>query len=183
MADQNPRLAEITEQVNYELEKFGRLTDSTANSLRDAQVGVVGFTAALNKAPGQVVDAAGKMAKAMYDGQKGAAAFNSSIDSMASAAQSVTTVLAGIIPGGALVKLAVIGLGKAIGIAADALKQVNIQGDALYKGFQDLSKSGAVAAGGTTQLGQDIYKLGIGFQDLDKYLGLVNENSQDFSLL
>ena len=182
MADQNPRLAEITEQVNYELEKFGRLTGSTADSLRDAKVGVVGFSDALRKAPTQVVDAAGKMAKAMYDGQKGAAAFNSSIDSMASAAQSATTILAAIIPGGVAVKIALMALGKAIGVAADALKQVNIQGDALYKGFQDLAKSGAVASGGTTQLGEDIYKLGIGFQDLDKYLGLVNENSQDLAL-
>jgi hypothetical protein len=182
MADQNPRLAEITEQVNYELERFGRLSGTTADSLRDAQVGVEGFSAAMRKAPGQVADAAGKMAKAMYDGQKGASAFNSSIDSMAGAAQSATTMLMAIIPGGVAVKVALMALGKAIGFAADTLKQVNIQGDALYKGFQDLAKSGSVAAGGTTQLGQDIYKLGIGFQDLDKYLGLVNESSQDLAL-
>ena len=182
MADQNPRLAEITEQVNYELERFGRLSGTTADSLRDAQVGVEGFSAAMRKAPGQVADAAGKMAKAMYDGQKGASAFNSSIDSMAGAAQSATTMLMAIIPGGVAVKVALMALGKAIGFAAETLKQVNIQGDALYKGFQDLAKSGSVAAGGTTQLGQDIYKLGIGFQDLDKYLGLVNESSQDLAL-
>lgn len=186
MAEQNQETIDIMQQVNYEMQRYGKLTGATADALRDAEVGVKGFSEALRSAPKSVVDAATSMGTAMYKGEKGAAAFNKSIDSMAAAADSAITVLMAMIPGGILVKAVVGGLGllaKAlIKTAAEVDKAANEQGDALYNTYQKLGKAGVVAAGGTTQLGQDLYKLGLSFTEADSMVSLFSENSQDLAL-
>jgi len=186
MADQNQELHEVTQQVIDELNKFGRVSGATADALRDAEVGVKGFSNAVRTAPKAIGDAATSMAGAMYNGEKGAKAFNKSIDSMAQAADSAVTVLMAMIPGGPVIKAVVAGLGllaKAIiKTAAEAEKLANIQGDALYDTYQKLGKAGVVAAGGTTQLGKDLNKLGLGFQEADSMISLLTENSQDLAL-
>lgn len=186
MAADNEDLTRITQEVAYELERFGRVSQNTSDALRDAQVGVRGFSDAVRKMPAQVGGAATDLAKAMYNGEKGAQAFNKSIDSMAQAMDSAITILTALIPGGPLIKATVAGLGllakTLVKTAAEVDKAANIQGDALYGAFQKLSKAGAVAAGGTTQLGADLNKLGLGFQEADQMITLFNENSQDLAM-
>ena len=80
MADQNQELHEVTQQVIDELNKFGRVSGATADALRDAEVGVKGFSNAVRTAPKAIGEAATSMAGAMYSGEKGAKAFNKSID-------------------------------------------------------------------------------------------------------
>lgn len=186
MADQNQELHEVTQQVIDELNKFGRVSGATADALRDAEVGVKGFSNAVRTAPKAIGEAATSMAGAMYSGEKGAKAFNKSIDSMAQAADSAVTVLMAMIPGGPVVKAIVAGLGllakSLIKTAAEVDKAANIQGDALYDTYQKLGKAGVVAAGGTTQLGKDLNKLGLGFQEAESMVSLLTENSQDLAL-
>ena len=186
MAEQNQEFNEIMQQVNYEMQRYGKLTGATADALRDAEVGVKGFSDALRTGPKAVVDATTSMASAMYKGEKGAAAFNKSIDGMAQAADSAITVLMAMIPGGPAIKAVVAGLGflaKAlIKTAAEVDKAANEQGDALYNTYQKLGKAGVVAAGGTTQLGKDLYKLGLSFTEAESMVTLFSENSQDLAL-
>lgn len=186
MADQNQLSAELMQQINFEMERYGKLTQSTADALRDAQVGVKGFSDAVRKAPKALGDAAGSMAEAMYKGTQGAAAYNKAVDSMAEAASNAVTVLQAMIPGGPVVKALVAGLAYltkgVIKAAAETEKLVAVQGDALFKSYQKLSAAGAVAAGGTTELGQSLYKMGLSFEEADQMIQQFSENSQDLAL-
>ena len=186
MAEQNQEFNEVMQQVNYEMQRYGKLTGATADALRDAEVGVKGFSDALRTGPKAVVEASTSLASAMYKGEKGAAAFNKSVDAMAQAADSAVTVLMAMIPGGPVIKAVVAGLGflaKAIiKTAAEAEKLAAVQGDALYDTYQKLGKSGLVAAGGTTQLGKDLYKLGLSFTEAESMVTLFSENSQDLAM-
>ena len=90
MADLNneaQELAAVMRQVNQDLAQFGKLTTQTAEQLRDAQVrakyGIDNFTAGVNtagNAVGKYIDAHTDAAKAVYNGERGAKAFNKSLD-------------------------------------------------------------------------------------------------------
>lgn len=186
MADQNQQMADIMQQVNFELERYGRLTGSTADALRDAKVGVEGFSQAVRKVPIALTDSVGRMVKTLNTGERGAKAYNDAVSSMADAASAATTVLTAMIPGGPVVKMLVMGLGKlasaAIKAASEVYKLAAEQGDLQYNAFQALARAGAAAAGGTTQFAKDLYKTGVVLQDLDGYVRLIGENSQDLAL-
>ena len=186
MADQNQQMADIMQQVNYELERYGRLTGSTADALTDARVGVEGFTQAVRKVPIALTDAVGKMAKTLNTGERGAKAYNDAVSSMADAASAATTVLTAMIPGGPMIKALIMGLGMltkvVIKASAEIYKLAMEQADRQYDAYVKLAQSGAAAAGGTTQFAQQLQKLSVPLQDLDGYIRMIGENSQDLAL-
>lgn len=188
MADINfetERLAELQAEVNRQLADYGEVSQTTQRQFTDATMrakhGLKNFTDAANKggqAVGHLAKAGAEAAKAMYANQKGASAFNSSLDSLSAAATAAGVAL--MLLGGP-VKI-VIGL---VGIFAGSVfkftKTINEQSDALYKGFQDLSRSGGAASDGMAGLFGDIQKLGLGFQDLESFTRLIGENSRDLA--
>ena len=184
MADQIS--AELLQQVNFEMERYGKLTGSTADALRDAQLGVRGFTDAARAAPKAVGQAASSMASAMYKGEKGATAYNNAVDGMADAASNAATVLSALIPGGPAVKAFVaaltFGIKFLIKSTAEAEKLLAKQGDALFTTYQKMSAAGAVAAGGTKEMGQSLYKMGLSFEEADQMIQQFTENSEDLAL-
>jgi hypothetical protein len=185
MADQNQEHAELLARVNQELEMFGRLLPNTSDAVKDMETGVKDYRLKqeqLNKGFGALADAAQKTASAMYNGEQGAKAFNSSIDSMMTAVDAATAVLLLLVPGGLAIKGLIAGTNLLIKGFAKVNKVANEQGDALYTAFQKLSNSGAAAADGTTQLFKDMQNLGLGIQDLDGYVSIMNESSKDLAL-
>jgi hypothetical protein len=189
MADVNletERLADIMRRVNEEMNLFGEVTQHTQDKLTDAQMlaskGWHNYTAASKKGV-EAVDTLAKAgmatAKAMYNGQKGATAFNESIDGMGAAVNGIVLAIGLLFPPlrllTATLSLATVGLTKFAKAAAE-------QSDALYKGYQDLSKSGAAASDGMTGVFKDAQKLGLGFQELDQYTKLVAESASDLAL-
>lgn len=185
MALTNEELARLMEEVNYELDRFGKMTAGTADRLRDAKVGVEGFSNAVREAPKQIGKAAGQMAGAMYRGEQGAKAFNSSIDSMADAASAATTVLSALIPGGPVVKLVVAGLAKlatvAIKTGAELQKAAGAQGDALLGTYRKLAEVGAAGGDGLQGLADDAKIAGQNILDMGHYASLISEGSQDLA--
>ena len=186
MALTNEELARLMEEVNYELDRFGKMTAGTADRLRDAKVGVEGFSNAVREAPKQIGKAAGQMAGAMYRGEQGAKAFNSSIDSMADAASAATTVLSALIPGGPVVKLVVAGLAKlatvAIKTGAELQKAAAAQGDALFGTYRKLAEVGAAGGDGLQGLADDAKIAGQNILDMGHYASLITEGSRDLAL-
>lgn len=186
MADQNQQIAEAMERVNREMDLFGRVTQETADQLTDAKVGIKGFSEATRTAGavlGKLADAGMQAAGAMYDGKKGAAAFNDSVKSMGESAEIAGAALALLIPGGPAIKLLVAGIGAAAGAYAKYTAAANKMSDDLFTGFSKLSKSGASASDGLSGVYKDLTKLGMGMQDLDKYVDIVNANSKDLAML
>jgi hypothetical protein len=183
-------LARITEEVNEQMRRFGYILPETNQRLLEAQTGIQNFGFKVQIATGimgNLADAVGDYTQAMYRGEKGAAVFNHSIDKMVDAAQTAAVGLSLLTPGGALVK------GLAAGITfltTQILKQgakltetANIQSDNLYNAFSQIAESGAVGADGMQGLFEDIQKLGLNVNKLDRYLGMVGENADELALM
>lgn len=185
MADQNQQLADTMERLNNELRLYGELTQSTADAMNDARLGVKGASAAIRTMGGaaeSVGKAATAAAGAMYEGKKGAAAFNDSITELGNAAKIAAAALALIVPGGPIIKLFVAGLGMAVAATADYVKAANEMADKLYSGYSKMAKTGAAASDGMTGLYNDAKKLGLSMNQLDSYVALIGDNSKDLAL-
>jgi hypothetical protein len=188
MATKEEELAAIQEQINIEMQKFGRILPETQNRLMDAETGIKNFNLKVTAGTavlGKLADAVSHTASAMYKGEKGAAAFNGSVDAMADAAQIAATALSLLIPGGPLMKAVVAGLTylgtSVIKAGAQLQKTANEQSDQLYKAFSKMAKSGAVASDGTTALAKDINDLSLNVNQLDGLINLMSENSRQLS--
>ena len=188
MADINletERLAEAMAEVNRQMADYGQVTKDAQAKVFDANMklkfGVDNATKAMfesGKAVGHLAKAASEAGKAMYAGQKGASAFNSTLESAGTAVQAFGMAL--MLLGGPITML-VGGLAMLTGSVIKFGKTINEQSDALYKGFQDLSRSGGAASDGMSGLFGDIQKLGLGFQDLESFTRLVGESSRDLA--
>jgi hypothetical protein len=179
------RFAEIMARVNEEMRLYGEVSPGTTDAMMKAKHGINNFTAGTAKAAdvvGHLAGAATSAGKAMLDGKKGAAAFNESVDSMASAAQAAGAALALMIPGGIAIKLLIAGVTAAATAYAKYTQAANDMADKLSKGYQGLAKSGAAAADGMTGLYRDAKKLGLSMNELDQMVSLVAENAKDFAL-
>jgi hypothetical protein len=182
-------LARILAQVNYELAQFGQISATTARQRYDAEMeaktGIKNFSEGSEKA----VDAVGHMAQAgtaaasaMFKGEKGAAAFNSALDSMSQAATAAGVVLSLLIPGGPVIKAFIAGLTALTGAVLSYTKAANEMADQLYKSFTTISKSGAAASDGMTGLFRDAKRLGISMNELDSLVSQVSDSSRDLAL-
>jgi hypothetical protein len=184
MADANDSAA-ILAQVNDDLKNLGYISQATADRMRDAETGVKDFNTKMalgGKAVSSLADAGMAAAGAMYEGKKGAAAFNSSVDSMADAAMAAGAVLTMMIPGGPIIKAFVAGMTSGSGRVGQGVQSSAEMADSLNTGFQKLSKSGGAASDGLMGIFGDLQKLGLGVQDLDGYVSMINDSSRDLAL-
>ena len=181
--------AEILARVNSDLEKFGYITEDTAQAMKDAETGVKNFAKKADQAADltlksftAVASSGIEAAMAMHEGAKGNQAFNSSLDKMKEGVEATGALLTALIPGGPLVKAFVAALTLAAGKAIDMQKVYGKMSDDLFKGFQDISKSGAAASDGMTGLQAGMRKLGLGVQDMDSYVKAISASSKDLAL-
>jgi hypothetical protein len=184
MADANDSAA-ILAQVNEDLKNLGYISQKTTERMEASEKAAKDFEAKMalgGKAVTALADAGMAAASAMYDGKKGAAAFNQSIDHMAEAAMAAGAALTLMIPGGPIVKALVAGMTLAVGAVAKYTKAANEMSDQLYTTFQKMSKSGAAASDGLRGIYGDMQKLGLGIQDLDGYVDMINSSSRDLAL-
>jgi len=183
-------LADAMAEVQRELARYGKVSAETADRLTDAQMKAKYGIENFSKGVGKATDAVGSLAaagieagKAMYEGKKGAAAFNSSLDQLSAAATAAGTALALLIPGGFIIKGLVAGLTMATTAAIAYTKAANDMADKLYTGYSKLQESGAAAADGMTGVFNDAKKLGLSMNQLDSMIGLISNNSQELALL
>jgi hypothetical protein len=183
------QLSEAMAAVQRDMALFGQVTRETAQQKKDAEMkakyGIDNFSAGTSQAA-KALESLGSAflgsAKAMADGKKGAAAFNSSLDEMASAAMAAGAALALLVPGGIIFKVLTAAVTAAT-VAYIKFTQMTLEMvDKLHKGYQGLAKSGAAAADGMSGLYGDAKKLGLSMGELDSFVQLVAENSKDFAL-
>lgn len=127
----------------------------------------------------RLTKAAAGAASELYNGKKGASAFNGALDGMTGAMQDATKAIATMFP-------AAKGVAIAFSLASQAVmayaKATNVMADGLYKGYQGLAKSGAAASDGMSGVFNDAKKLGLSMSELDGFVNLINENSRDLAL-
>lgn len=189
MADVNQasqEMAEVIAQVSDDLRRFGRVTEDTQAALA---AGSFRRAKELDKASALTAGALGNLAgaglaasKAMYDGEKGAAAFNSSLDSMSKAVTAAGAALTFLVPGGFLIK-ALIGLGTAaVGATIKMTQAANTMADNLFAANSKMAKSGLAASDGMTGIFRDAKKLGLSMKELGVYTNAVAANSAELAL-
>lgn len=189
MADVNQasqEMAEVIARVSDDLRNFGRVTEDTQAALA---AGSFRRAKELDKASALTAGALGNLAgaglaagKAMYDGQKGAAAFNSSLDSMSKAVTAAGAALTFLVPGGFLIK-ALIGLGTAaVGASLKMTQAANDMADNLFAANSKMAKSGLAASDGMTGIFRDAKKLGLSMKELGVYTNAVAANSAELAL-
>jgi hypothetical protein len=180
------QFADALARASAEFERYGKLSQGAQNDVTDASMkakyGLSNFTQAAGKGATAAIDvgrAMGQAASAMYQGKKGATAFNDSIDTLTSAAKAAAIGL--FLLGGPLGLLAA---AVVTGIAAfgEYAKAANEMSEKLYKGYQGLAESGAAAADGMDGLFEDAKKLGLSMNDLGQYTSLIAANSKDLAL-
>ena len=202
--------AELLARINEELRTLGYVTDQTARAFSEGGMkSAKRLEQAGEKAVDTLADLAGSVlgaARAMNKGEKGAAAFNSSIDQAATGMIGLVTVLGLLVPLGRALKplgglLSILGVNVAkvnagavamtAGIAGaamaakgftDLMKAANEQADKLYKGYSDLAKSGAVASDGLTGVFEDAKKFGIAVTELDSMVSIIAQNATELAL-
>ena len=199
MPDTNLDLTQLQKSIDQLSESLGALSGVSAQA-SSAGTAMAGLTTTANsssaaeRAKAKVLEAAssrtrdglvslakaaGAAGAAMYNNQKGASAFNDTIDQGANALKAFGAAL--MLLGGPI-GLVAGGLMMLVGSGAKLVKTINQQSDAVYKGFQDLSRSGGAASDGMTGLFADVQKLGLGFQDLGTLTALIGESSKELAL-
>jgi len=168
--------AQILAQVNRDLAEFGAVTETTAARLAEMNQQLTKAARAqkryeqamedLGKTVGQTVLDAGKTAK------QGSSMYNGALSAGAEAIDSFASKFG---PWGRLI-------GASFQVTAKYLQAVNQQSDKLYDGFKELSRSGAIASDGMTGLFEGLQKTGMGVDQLNKYLTLIQENNKDLAL-
>lgn len=155
-----------------------RLRQAQEKRSRDIEEGA----RAASNALGALAGAGMSAGKAMLEGQKGAAAFNSSLDGMAESAKMAGMALALMIPGGPVLKLFIAGVTAATTATLKYTQAANTMADQLHKGYVGLAKSGAAASDGMSGLYNDAKKLGLSMGELDSMVSLVGENAKELAL-
>jgi hypothetical protein len=189
MADINQEtedLARLMAEVNRQMRDYGQLTKQTQDQVFDARVrektGIRNATEAMNsagQAVGNLAKAAAGAASELYNGKKGASAFNSAVDGMSSALQNGAKTIGSMFPA---LKGAAIGFSLATQAVTAYAKAANTMADGLYKGYQGLAKSGAAASDGMSGVFSDAKKLGLSMSELDGFVQVIGENSRDLAL-
>ncbi len=192
MADVNQQtqeLANTVEQLNRSLQMLSKMSQTTVNDFQDTAAKSKPGLDKLSKGSEVAADALTGIAKAgmaaagaMYEGKKGAAAFNGAIDEMSNAAKLAGAALAMLVPGGPIIKLFIAGVTAAATATAEYVKKANEMADKVYTGYSKLAKSGAAAGDGMTGVFQGAKKLGLSMNELDQYVGLIGNNSKDLAL-
>jgi predicted chitinase len=147
-------------KANNELNKFGNVSNETAAKLSQFQSSLTRDFKALG-------NSGINLAKQLNNGAIGASVFNDSIGSMS----DVIGDLVGMIPYfGTALKTAIKGV-------SEYTQAVNKQTDALFDSYEQMSKVGAAGAGGIQSVYDNLKKLNLGVNELDKFVAIVGENS------
>lgn len=198
MADLNDEVNAISDhlrRLNHEFDRYANLTSqstdavrqrSAAEKYRDQQLEQSGRAAADSlKDFGKAV---GTYTSAMYQGNNGAAALNTTITQVTSGLGNLAISLAALVtPGGVVKKVLAAGLAavgiEALKISNDISNAGREMVDAQYKSYSDMAKSGAVADEGMRGVADGAQKLGLNILEMDKYLGLIAGNSGSLAML
>jgi hypothetical protein len=140
--------------------------------LKDASVGIKNYSATLQNSLGQLGQSSKQLGRDLMAGKKGASVFNDSLDKAADAASNMAM---GFGP-----------LGIAVGLAVKAFSffvgAVNKQSDALYKSFQDISRTGSIGTQSMDQVFESMQKLGYTVDELGNMGSVLEQSSKNFGL-
>lgn len=183
MAVTEQEYAALMTQVMNDMEKFGKLMPETSAAMALMKAGFSNAVPAV-KQFGDAAKSAGKM----FTEAAGAIGKNSAaIEDWAGAVDGAAGAAKGVATGMMLLTrvnpVVAFGLNKAADAAIAYAKASTSQSDRLFKTFQDISRFGGASAEGLQGVYRDAQRFGLTTKELDKYVGLVAENSKELAAL
>lgn len=165
-------IAELEEAYKKAILEGTANTKAWADRMADAKVGIDGYTAALRASKAALKESMIGLGKSIADGETGASVFTGGIKAGADRMDMFFIKKLG--PAGAV-------LGGITKAAAAYVGAVSKQADALYKSYQDISRTGTIGFTAMTGVYDNMKKFGYGIKELDKFGSLMAENSKDLS--
>lgn len=161
-------IQEIFDAYNEAIKNGTPISKEFAQQLKDASLGVKNYSKSLKASLDQLGGSLKSLGSDMYKGKQGASVFNDSIEKGADVVAKYTS------------KFGILGeaVGAVIKVLTLYVSAVNKQSDALFKSYQDLSRAGAIGAGGMTELRDSMKNLGFGIEELDRVVSIISENSK-----
>jgi hypothetical protein len=166
-------IQDLIDLAAREQAQFGRVSAATRQALEDARKGIKNWTSELKASQLSFKRSLGDLAASMTESAKGASQYG---DSLSKGADYVSNWFSGKGPWG-------YATGQLIKGATMYVNAVTKQSDALFKSYNDISRSGATAAGGITELYGTMQKFGYGIAELGNLAGIVAENANNLALL
>ena len=136
---------------------------------------------------GGLGNAATSVASALYKGERGMHVMADGMDKFADGLQIAAALFTTFTPMGkalgTVTKIIINGLPMLLKIFTGFNKMSAEQSDALFKTYQDLSKIGAVGAGGLENLFANLQQMGFTKAELDQFGASIKKNAKDLTLL
>lgn len=174
MADQYTpeEINAIFEAYDDALKRNIPITKELQTQFEDATKGVKHYTYQLNQSLKQLGTSLKTTASAIKDGQTGASVFNDAVESSADVIDKFAS------------KFGILGavIGTVVKAGAAYVSAVNKQADSLYKSYQDISRAGAIGAGGMTEVFNNMRQFGYGIEQLGDMGALLKANSKNLAL-
>jgi len=159
-------IQEILNEYNDALAKGIPISKELADAMKDADTGIKNYTANLKNSINQLGTSMKSLGSGMVSGASGASVFNNSINAAADVIDSFASKF------GILGKI----IGGVVTAGAKYVAAVNQQADALYKNYQDLSRSGL--ATGMQDTFKNLQSMGYTMSEIGNMAGLMKENSE-----
>jgi hypothetical protein len=155
----------ITDEYNDALKRGIPISQGLADDMRDASVGIKGYTAQLKSNLSALKSAGGGLIKSIVDGETGAAVYNDTVKGAAGVLGSIVSkipfvgkFLEGLINGAALLE-----------------NQIAKQADAEFKLYQDISRNGLAL--GMDGAFKNLQSAGYTLKEIGQYGELMKQNS------
>jgi len=161
-------IQDIFERYNDAIRRNIPISESLAGEMANATKGVKNYTNQLNYSLKQLGSSIKTLSTDIAKGADGASVFNNSVNSTADVISNFAS------------KFGIIGtvLGGVAKAGAAYVGAVNKQSDALYKSFQEISKTGSLGAGGMNEVFTSMQKFGYAVDELGQMSSLLAENSE-----
>jgi putative chitinase len=166
-------IAEIFEAYNNAVKSGTPISRELANQMQDAVKGIKNYNQELRSSGLAFKRSMGDLVSSMAEGGKGASQYT---DALSKGTEALDKFFAPTGPWGKAGMLLVKGATMYVGA-------VSKQADALFKSYNEISRSGATAAGGMTELYTNMQKFGYGIAELGNMAALVQENAENLALL
>ena len=149
------------------------IEEDLAQRMRDASVGLRGYTRELNQSLSQLKTSTTGLAVAMKNGETGAAVYNKTIESGADA------IAAFLKPLGPLGRI----IGTIVSLGGKLASEINLQTDALFKSYQDLNRFGAGITTGVEGVLNLSQQMGYTVQTLGSFSSMLERSSSQLALM
>jgi len=130
-------------------------------------------------------NAASDAAAAIYRGERGMKVMAKGVDQLADAVQTAVGILTFFTPWGKALKLStklLLNGGAAIAKGMSSFQKLTAeQSDKLFDVYQNLSKIGAVGAGGLEDLNDSLMRAGFTIAELDQFANVIKKNAKDLT--